>query len=156
MNNDDVPRSSVPLQQPGRRPALARFQDARFNSPSSNYNFNSSAGYNQNAAFSGPQHPKRRIDRFKRESINYNDRMIRQNDSIIRLLKEIRDRLPAPPQSERVAGENDAVVQDVNLEQGVAENNEPMAENSAPEEDHVPAENGGDDQFEDTAEQQPE
>jgi hypothetical protein len=29
--------------------------------------------------------------------VNYNERIMRQNDLIIRLLKEIRDRLPSPP-----------------------------------------------------------
>jgi hypothetical protein len=110
-NTDEAPQGLPP--QPGRRPATTRFQDSRFSSPSTTYNYNSNAGYNQGNGFGSQQHPRRRIDRFKRESINYNDRMIRQNDSIIRLLKEIRDRLPAPPASAAVvANEQDQIALD--------------------------------------------
>ena len=43
-------------------------------------------------------HPRRRTDRFRRETFNIQDRVSKQNDIIIRLLKEIRDRLPPPPE----------------------------------------------------------
>jgi hypothetical protein len=61
-------------------------------SPSISYNYSPQAGYNGNSQM----HPRRRNDRYRRESLNSNERAIRQNDIIIRLLKEIRDRLPAP------------------------------------------------------------
>jgi hypothetical protein len=60
-------------------------------SPSTSYNYSPASGFN------GGQHPRRRNDRFKRESLNMSDRTVKQNDLIIRLLKEIRDRLPPPP-----------------------------------------------------------
>ena len=133
LNNDEVPRGVPP--QPGRRPAPTRFQDNRFSSPSSNYNYNSNAGYNQSNGFGGPAHPRRRIDRFKRETINYNDRIIRQNDSIIRLLKEIRDRLPAPPQSATVINEPDLAVQDHVMDAVAPENQEIMTDGNNPGDD---------------------
>lgn len=90
MSNEDYSRGSQ--MQQGRKPYQPKYQDNRY-SPSSNYNY----GYSQNQQFNGQgQHPRRRVDRFRRESLNYNDRLARQNDIIIRLLKEIRDRLPAP------------------------------------------------------------
>jgi hypothetical protein len=131
LNNEEVPRAVPP--QPGRRTVPTRFQDNRFSSPSSNYNYNSSAGYNQNNGFGGQQqHPRRRIDRFKRETINYSDRLIRQNDSIIRLLKEIRDRLPAPPVSSAESNEPDQVVQDGSFTAVPPESNGPAAEGIDP------------------------
>lgn len=151
LNNDEVPRAVPP--QPGRRPAPTRLQDSRFSSPSSTYNYNSTAGYNQGNGFSGQQHPRRRIDRFKRESINYNDRMIRQNDSIIRLLKEIRDRLPAPPASTAVTSEPDQNTQEASSNASALENNEPVTEGM----DTGFDQNSESDQaFEDQGEPQPE
>jgi hypothetical protein len=67
-------------------------------SPSISYNYSPQAGYNGNSQM----HPRRRNDRFRRESLNSNERVIRQNDIIIRLLKEIRDRLPEPHYSPRI------------------------------------------------------
>jgi hypothetical protein len=61
-------------------------------SPGSN-NYGSSG---QSSFHAGNQHPRRRNDRFKRESLNNSDRLLKQNDTIIQLLKEIRDRLPPP------------------------------------------------------------
>jgi hypothetical protein len=91
MNSDEVPRGQqIPYQQM-RKPYQSKYQDNRYNSsPSMSYNYNSGNGY------AGQQHPRRRTDRFKRETINYSERIMKQNDLIIRLLKEIRDRLPAP------------------------------------------------------------
>ncbi len=61
-------------------------------SPSTSYNYSPATGFN------GGQHPRHRNDRFKRESGgNMSDRIVKQNDLIIRILKEIRDRLPPPP-----------------------------------------------------------
>ena len=41
--------------------------------------------------------PPQDQQRFRREAPNSTDRLVRQNDIIIRLLKEIRDRLPEMP-----------------------------------------------------------
>lgn len=88
MNSDDVPRS-MPFQQ-GRKPLPLNTRS----SPSPSYNYN----YNTNSGFSSQQHMRRKIGGgFKRDNGNGNDRIMRQNDLIIRLLKEIRDRLPPPP-----------------------------------------------------------
>jgi hypothetical protein len=61
-------------------------------SPSTSYNYSPGSGNYQSSR--DQQHPRRRTDRFKRETLNSNDRLTKQNDIIIRLLKEIRDRLP--------------------------------------------------------------
>ena len=58
-------------------------------SPSASFNYQNNRGQGQGYQ----QNPRRRIDRFKRESINVNDKLIKQNDIIIKLLKEIRDSL---------------------------------------------------------------
>lgn len=90
MNSDDVPRG-LPYQQ-GRKSIPPKYQDNRY-SPSANYNYNSNGGFPPQQ-----QYQRRRIDnRFKKDNVNYNERIMRQNDLIIRLLKEIRDRLPSPP-----------------------------------------------------------
>jgi hypothetical protein len=65
-------------------------------SPSTAFNYGHHGGGYSNMQ----QHPRRRADRFKRESLNLNDKVVKQNDMIIRLLKEIRDRLPLPPAQE--------------------------------------------------------
>jgi hypothetical protein len=97
MNSDDVPRG-LPYQQ-GRKSIPSKYQDNRY-SPSANYNYNSNGGFP-----SQQQYQRRRIDnRFKKDNVNYNDRIMRQNDLIIRLLKEIRDRLPSPPVSAPAEG----------------------------------------------------
>ena len=102
MSNDDFNRGNQ-IQQ-GRK----SYQPNRYN-PGSSYNYN--YGYNQNPNFNGQQHPRRRADRFKRESLNINDRLAKQNDMIIRLLKEIRDRLPPPAETSRGDNGETAVAQ---------------------------------------------
>jgi len=62
-------------------------------SPSASYNYTKSG---RGGGQSYQQHPRRRIDRYKRESYNSNDKLIKQNDIIIRILKEIRDKLIGP------------------------------------------------------------
>jgi hypothetical protein len=89
LNNDESSPGNAPQQ--GRRPPLSKpYQENRF-SRSASFNYNSGAGFSAQQ-----QHPKRRTDRFKREALNHNDRLLKQNDMIIRLLTEIRDRLPPP------------------------------------------------------------
>jgi hypothetical protein len=98
MNNDDSQRMN--MQNPGmRKPMAGKYPSKSPNySPSTSFNYSPQSGYNGG---SGQMHPRRRIDRFRRETLNTSERTIKQNDMIIRLLKEIRDRLPEPPAMER-------------------------------------------------------
>lgn len=97
MNNDDSQRMN--MQNPGmRKPMAGKYPSKTPNySPSTSFNYTPQSGYNGNQ----PMHPRRRVDRFRREPLNTAERTVRQNDIIIRLLKEIRDRLPEPPALER-------------------------------------------------------
>jgi hypothetical protein len=94
MNNDDSQRMDA--QNPGmRKPMSAKYPEKRPNySPSTSYNYSPQTGHTGGQA---QMHPRRRTDNFRRETPNASDRIFRQNDIIIRLLKEIRDRLPEPP-----------------------------------------------------------
>lgn len=70
-------------------------------SPSASYNYSPGNSFSgQQHSSSGPHHHiQRRNDNFKRDRDgggHQSDRLAKQNDTIIRLLKEIRDRLPAP------------------------------------------------------------
>jgi hypothetical protein len=104
MNNEDAPRGA-PYQQ-GRRPYPSKFQENRFGSQENRYGqgenrYGQSPSYGYNKGGSAPyaagqQHPHKKVDRFRREPVNYSEKLVRQNDLIIKLLKEIRDRLPAP------------------------------------------------------------
>ncbi len=58
-------------------------------SPSASYKYSPNGNFQQNAQ----QQPRRRNDRYKRTSSDLNERIVKQNDQIIKLLKEIRDRL---------------------------------------------------------------
>ncbi len=97
MNNDDSQRMN--MQSPGmRKPMAGKYPSKNPNySPSASFNYSPQSGYNGG----GQMHPRRRVDRFRREALNTSERTIKQNDIIIRLLKEIRDRLPGPPIIER-------------------------------------------------------
>ncbi len=84
--------SKYPRQkQPGQK-----FNDNKGDnySPSTSYNYQNGKTRNNSKNL-----PRRRIDRYKRESIGSFDRLIKQNDTVIKLLKEIRDRLPVPPKA---------------------------------------------------------
>jgi hypothetical protein len=107
MNNEDAPRGT-PYQQ-GRRPYPSKYQDNnrygsnenRYNTGENRYGSNSNYnanGYNKssNAGYNAGQHQHKKIDRFRRDPVNYTEKLMKQNDLIIKLLKEIRDRLPAP------------------------------------------------------------
>jgi hypothetical protein len=91
MNNDESQR--LAMGNPGNRNmGQPKYPEKMQNySPSTAFNYSPATGLT-----GGQQNPRRRNDRFKREPNNLNDRVIKQNDIIIRLLKEIRDRLPAP------------------------------------------------------------
>jgi hypothetical protein len=84
---------------PARKPMGQKYGDANQGtySPSSNYNY-SQNGHGRNQGQNYQQPIRRRSDRFKKDFPNNNEKLLRQNDIIIRLLKEIRDRLPEPVQ----------------------------------------------------------
>jgi hypothetical protein len=101
-NSDDSQR--INMQNQGiRKPMMnEKYPEKNPNySPSISYNYSPQSSYNG----SSQMHPRRRNDRFRRDPVNSNDRIIRQNDIIIRLLKEIRDRLPAPQYAEHSEGD---------------------------------------------------
>jgi hypothetical protein len=127
MNNDDFNRAPAPQMQPSRKP----YTPNRFGNTGPGYN-----SYNQNSSFNnGQQHPRRRVDRFKRESLNSNDKVTRQNDLIIRLLKEIRDRLPPPPVSVIESSVTESTLQQ---EQGNAMDQQDVAQPSGgQQEEHL-------------------
>jgi hypothetical protein len=91
MNTDDSQRGNT--AGPGNRNmGPPKYPEKMENySPSTAFNYSPGTGFT-----GGQQHPRHRNDRFKRESPNMSDRIVKQNDIIIRLLKEIRDRLPGP------------------------------------------------------------
>jgi hypothetical protein len=100
MNNDDESQEQVignTANASNRNFSPQKYPEKMPNySPSTAFNYgHHGGGYN-----GMQQHPRRRADRFKRETLNLNDKVVKQNDLIIRLLKEIRDRLPAPPNQE--------------------------------------------------------
>lgn len=100
MSSDDSLRGSHYSQN--RKPGMSKGQGY---SPSMNYNYNNGnqtqhgSHGNHSTSYNNQQHQRRKpgSGSFKREgSGGANDRLVKQNDIIIRLLKEIRDRLPAP------------------------------------------------------------
>lgn len=107
MNGDEHPRSSH--FSSNRKPGPPKTHGY---SPSSNYNYNSTQsqhgnhignGNHGNTSFNAASKPHHRKPggsssggSFKRENHGSSDKIIKQNDIIIKLLKEIRDRLPAP------------------------------------------------------------
>jgi hypothetical protein len=113
MNGDEMSRGMN--QQIRRSNPPNKYNDKTSYSPSasfgpknnSNHNYNSynngnSANYNGQQGQNQRRRPPE--NRFKTgggngggHHSNFNDRIVKQNDIIIRLLKEIRDRLPAPP-----------------------------------------------------------
>jgi hypothetical protein len=107
MNNDDSQRMN--MQNPGMRKPMssAKYPEKSPNySPSTSYNYSPQTGHTGGQA---QMNPRRRTDNFRRDTPNSSDRILRQNDIIIRLLKEIRDRLPAPAiiEKEDIAAEGE-------------------------------------------------
>lgn len=95
----------------GRKPNPGKFGDnkAKNYSPSTSYNY-SPNGRGQGQSGNYQQHPRRRVERFKKESINYTEKLVKQNDIIIKLLKDIRDKLIGPePVEQSVEQNNEAV-----------------------------------------------
>lgn len=66
-----------------------------FGERSQNYSPSVSYNYNPGGTQTNQQHPRRRTDRYKRDMHNFNDRIVKQNNTIIKLLKEISDKLSA-------------------------------------------------------------
>ena len=98
MNTDDGQRMN--MQNHGmRKPMAQKYPEKNPNySPSTSYNYSPQTGYNGNSQMFQRRRPGQQgQDRFRSNpSSNSNERVLRQNDIIIRLLKEIRDRLPMP------------------------------------------------------------
>ena len=125
MINDESTRGNT--NQPGRKPMSPK---GHTYSPSSSYNYNHGNNYNGNGYNSNynnnyngqSQHPRRRT--FK--PLNYNEKIAKQNDIIIKLLKEIRDRLPAPVGSELI--DNDEVFERDNRAELTDNNSENMGD----------------------------
>lgn len=127
MSSDESSR--IMSNQLNRKPMMPKYEKNHNYNSNPNYNSYGNSLYNgnSNSGFSS-QHPRRRTDRFKRESLNLSEKLIRQNDVIIRLLKEIRDRLPKPPVEEAVNVEEtvNIEVQD-QVQTGNDQQDEPIA-----------------------------
>jgi hypothetical protein len=85
----------------GRKQGNGKFQDKKVNySPSVNYNYNPSGSSYGSQQYGQQGGPRRRGDQHGRREFGGHqvERLIKQNDIIIRLLKDIRDRLPEPPE----------------------------------------------------------
>ena len=69
-------------------------------SPSTSFNYgraqNNGQSQRRDRDNGNEQHPRRRVDRYRREVFTINEKIVKQNDQIISLLREIRDRLPGP------------------------------------------------------------
>jgi hypothetical protein len=95
MHNDDGQKGGMYGHARQNRNHL--FADKNQNySPSMSYNYNPAG--QMGMGHGSMQHPHRRTDRFKRELITLQERIVRQNNIIIKLLKELNYRL-APLQS---------------------------------------------------------
>lgn len=102
MNGDEMSRG---MYQQNRRPSS---QNKSYNSPSANYSYNYNSIGNGNSSYNNGGHQQsykkpgangHTNNKFKNHhgSGGSSDKqLIKQNDQIIKLLREIRDRLPAP------------------------------------------------------------
>ncbi len=122
-------------------------------SPSTSYNYNPAAGNMGNNGQMSQMQRRRpeQAPRFKRETINYSEKLVRQNNIIIKLLQEISDKLSnyggvagstqaiqndlAALESAHVEGqvEYDAASQESNNPAASAEHDEHFQENKEPE-----------------------
>lgn len=96
MNSDDSSRGNSSYTN--RKPATPKYEKNHVYSPSTNYNYNSTQPNHGNQSFGNqPQGQRRKPVPFKRDSSGSStDKLVKQNDIIIRLLKEIKERLPLP------------------------------------------------------------
>ena len=140
MNNDEsLDNGTGNIGNAGNR----NYSPQKYPEKMPNYSPSTSYNYGHHGGYSGmQQHPRRRADRFKRESLNLNDKVVRQNDVIIRLLKEIRDRLPpaaiapapAPAPEEISSSAPPASETDIPMQEGdnKDENSEQQQQSPAP------------------------
>jgi len=88
---------------------LGNRKTSHSNYPEKQVNYSPSVSYKysqQGSGYNGASSPgRRRPDQFKRESPIPFDKLTKQNDIIIRLLKDIRDRLPPPESGDANLGE---------------------------------------------------
>lgn len=66
-----------------------------------NGNYSPSANYNFNQNQSNHSHHRNKKSNQHRKELHLLERLIKQNDVIIRILKDIRERLPEPPKKEK-------------------------------------------------------
>ncbi len=103
MNGDEMSRG---MYQQNRRPSSP---NKSYNSPSANYSYNYNSNGNGNSGYNNGGHQQsykkpggggHTNHKFKSHhgggGGSSDKQLIKQNDQIIKLLKEIRDRLPAP------------------------------------------------------------
>lgn len=142
MNNDDS-RGNQSYQH--RKPSP--YKNAY--SPNSVYYGNSNHNNQQPQQQQRKKHFPSGGGGHNKGSSNNNDRLMKQNDTIIRLLKEIRDRLPAPPAG-AVVNENG---EDFNPKSNLqAENHSETQDNDAVEMDSDENEDSFDNADEDSFE----
>jgi hypothetical protein len=139
MNTDDGLRMN--MQNHGmRKPMALKYPEKSNNySPSTSYNYSPQSGYNSN---NQQMYRRRPQPGYRRDVSNPVERIVRQNDIIIRLLKEIRDRLPEPeikPQSDEMdqAAANHNAPEGWESEDQVQENCEAKNESTATSEENV-------------------
>ncbi len=115
----------------GQKPSTQKYNENKNSnySPSTSYNYQNgkSHGHTKNL-------PRRRFDRFKKDTSGSNDRLVKQNDIIIKLLKDIRDRLPKQSQEMILNSTRENKIQtpqapkdpikDRNIEEDIDSNNE--------------------------------
>lgn len=102
MIGDEMSRGMNPQNRKFTTPN--KYNEKHSYSPSANYSYNyngngNSQGYGNHQPQSHSK-PRRPDNKFKGGGGHHssNDKLIKQNDQIIKLLKEIRDRLPPPPE----------------------------------------------------------
>lgn len=135
MNNDDSRGNYNSYQHRKPNPHKNSY------SPSANYYGNN--GYNNQQHSQNSQHPQQQQRRRppNKGNFNNNDRLIKQNDIIISLLKEIRDRLPAPSVSENpITKVDECNTAKVNNEQTSTPENIPMTTENKSNEDNADSE----------------
>lgn len=100
MNSDDSSRGNSSYSN--RKPNTSKYDKNHVYSPSTNYNYNTTQPNHGNQSFGNqPQGQRRKPVPFKRDSGgNSTDKLVKQNDIIIRLLKEIKERLPLPAKTD--------------------------------------------------------
>jgi hypothetical protein len=95
MNEDNQMNVNRPHNYVPRKQTGSKYSDNQNYSPSVSYNYapNSQQNRGQNQNYQQPMNRRYRNN----QTVNCYDRIIKQNDIIIKLLKDIRDRLPEPP-----------------------------------------------------------